>query len=182
MKDHVNDRTDKYGGSLENRCRFALEVVEAVVREIGADKVGFRISPFANYMDAGDSNPEALGLYMAESLGKYGILYCHAIEPRMITIGEKKECPHSLQPMRKAFRGTFIAAGGYDREEGNKAVMTGYTDLVAYGRLFLANPDLPKRFELNAPLNKYHRETFYVPDPIKGYTDYPFLEELHTRN
>mgnify|MGYP003366310032 CR=1 FL=1 len=78
--------------------------------------------------------------------------------------------------MRKAFRGTFIAAGGYDREDGNNAVAEGRADLIAYGRIFLANPDLPKRFELNAPLNKYNRETFYTPDPVIGYTDYPFLE------
>ncbi|GAB2268289.1 12-oxophytodienoate reductase 1 [Dionaea muscipula] len=181
MKDQVNDRTDRYGGSLENRCRFALEIVEAVVKEIGADRVGIRLSPFADYAEAGDSNPKALGLYMAESLNKYGILYCHVIEPRMIKLGvkqecERHECPHSLLPMRKAFRGTFIAAGGFNREDGNNVVATGRADLVAYGRLFLANPDLPRRFELNAPLNKYNRDTFYVPEPVVGYTDYPFLE------
>ncbi|KAJ6763531.1 12-OXOPHYTODIENOATE REDUCTASE 11-RELATED [Salix purpurea] len=176
MKDEVNDRTDQYGGSLENRCRFALEVVEAVVNEIGADKVGIRLSPYANYCQAGDSNPGALGLYMAESLNRYGILYCHMVEPRMKTVGERVECPHSLLPMRKAFNGTFIVAGGYDREEGNKAVADNYSDLVAYGRVFLANPDLPKRFELDAPLNKYNRDTFYTTDPVIGYTDYPFLE------
>ncbi|CBI39238.3 unnamed protein product, partial [Vitis vinifera] len=120
MKDQVNDRTDKYGGSLENRCRFALEVVEAVVDEIGADKVGIKLSPYDAFGEAEDSNPKALGLYMAESLNKYGLLYCHM----------------------------------------NRA------DLVVYGRWFLANPDLPKRFALNAPLNKYNRETFYTPDPI----------------
>uniref|UniRef100_A0A2C9U311 NADH:flavin oxidoreductase/NADH oxidase N-terminal domain-containing protein n=1 Tax=Manihot esculenta TaxID=3983 RepID=A0A2C9U311_MANES len=76
MKDQVNDPTDQYGGSLENRCRLALEIVEAVANEIGADKVGIKLSPFANYMESGDSNPKALGLYMAESLNKYGILYC----------------------------------------------------------------------------------------------------------
>ncbi|KAJ0883497.1 putative 12-oxophytodienoate reductase [Helianthus annuus] len=176
MKDRVNDRTDEYGGSLENRCRFALEVVEAVVKEIGADKVGIRLSPFADYMQSGDSNPKALGLYMAESLNKYKILYCHMVEPRMKSVGEKVECPHSLVSMRKAFEGTFISAGGYDMEDGNNAVADNRTDLVAYGRLFLANPDLPKRFELNAPLNNYNRETFYTPDPVLGYTDYPFLE------
>nr|XP_010312987.1 putative 12-oxophytodienoate reductase-like protein 1 isoform X2 [Solanum lycopersicum] len=154
MKDQVNDRTDQYGGSLENRCRFALEIVEAVVNEIGADRVGIRLSPYANYMDSGDSNPSALGLYMAESLNKYSIAYCHMVEPRMKTLGEKVECPESLVPMRKAFRGTFIVAGGYDREDGNKVVDEGRADLVAYGRLFIANPDLPKRFELDAPLNK----------------------------
>ncbi|XP_059651137.1 12-oxophytodienoate reductase 2-like [Cornus florida] len=177
MKDQVNDRTDKYGGSMENRCRFAIEIVEAIANEIGANRVGIRLSPFANYMESGDSNPEALGLYMAESLNKYGILYCHVVEPRMETMLERKvECFHSLLPMRKAFNGTFIVAGGYDREEGNRAVAENRTDLVAYGRFFLANPDLPKRFKLDAPLNKYNRDTFAIPDPVIGYTDYPFLE------
>ncbi|KAI3872209.1 hypothetical protein MKW98_011701 [Papaver atlanticum] len=178
MKDQVNDRTDKYGGSLENRCRFALEVVEAVADEIGADKVGIRLSPFANYMESGDSNPTALGLHMAESLNKYNILFCHMVEPRMKTVAEKCQTPHSLLPMRKAFKGTFMVAGGYDREDGNKAIASNSADLVVFGRLFLANPDLPKRFEINAPLNKYNRETFYISDPVLGYTDYPFLESI----
>ncbi|XP_073122502.1 putative 12-oxophytodienoate reductase 11 [Henckelia pumila] len=177
FKDQANDRTDEYGGSLENRCRFGLEIVEAASDEIGADRVGIRLSPFANYMECGDSNPEVLGLYLAEALNKYGILYCHMLEPRMISAGVKSECPESLSPMRKSFKGTFIVAGGYDREDGNKAVAENRTDLVAYGRHFLANPDLPKRFELDAPLNKYKRETFYAPEPVLGYTDYPFLEE-----
>ncbi|PUZ47296.1 hypothetical protein GQ55_7G153700 [Panicum hallii var. hallii] len=176
LKDQVNDRTDKYGGSLENRCRFALEVVQAVANEIGADKVGVRLSPFANYNEASDSNPEALGLHMAKALNKFGILYLHVVEPRMITVGEKTETPHSLRPMRDAFEGTFIAAGGYDREDGNEAIYTGYADLIAYGRWFLSNPDLPQRFGLDAPLNKYNRSTFYTPDPVIGYTDYPFLQ------
>ncbi|CBI39234.3 unnamed protein product, partial [Vitis vinifera] len=124
MKDQVNDRTDKYGGSLENRCRFPLEVVEAVVNEIGADKVGIRLSPFGHHAEAGDSNPTALGLYMVESLNKYGVLYCHMVEPRIRAAGEMCE------------------------------------------------------FALNAPLNKYNRETFYAPEPIIGYTDYPFLEDI----
>jgi len=160
---------------LENRCRFALEIVEAVANEIGADKVGIRLSPFANYLEAADSNPKALGLYMVKALNKYGISYCHMIEPRMASVGEKRECPQSLLPMREAFNGTFIVAGAYDREDGNKAVAWNHADLVAYGRLFLANPDLPRRFEIGAPLNKYNRETFYTPDPVIGYTDYPFL-------
>ncbi|RAL42986.1 hypothetical protein DM860_009768 [Cuscuta australis] len=177
LKDQVNDRTDQYGGSLENRCRLALEIVEAVSNEIGADKVGIRLSPFADYMESGDSNPKALGLYLAESLNKFGVLYCHMVEPRMKTVGEKSpECPHSLLPMRDAFNGTFLVAGGYDREDGANAIAENRADLVAYGRWFLANPDLPKRFEINAPLNKYNRETFYISDPVVGYTDYPFLE------
>ncbi|KAL3638664.1 12-oxophytodienoate reductase 1 [Castilleja foliolosa] len=100
------------------------------------------------------------------------------VEPRMKTLGEKVECSHSLFPMRKAFKGTFIVAGGYDRDEGSKAVDENRTDLVAYGRHFLANPDLPKRFEINAKLNKYNRDTFYLDDPVVGYTDYPFLEDV----
>ncbi|KAL8133198.1 hypothetical protein AgCh_008599 [Apium graveolens] len=180
LKDQVNDRTDKYGGSLENRCRFALQVVEAVSEEIGADRVGIRLSPFADYNESGDSDPEALGLYMAESLNKYGILYLHVVEPRMKTLGEKFKCSESLVPMRKAFNGTLIVAGGYDREDGNNAVAGNHADLVAYGRLFLANPDLPKRFELDAPLNKYDRNTFYTSDPVVGYTDYPFLDETNS--
>ncbi|RID52209.1 hypothetical protein BRARA_H02826 [Brassica rapa] len=176
MKDTVNDRTDVYGGSLENRCRFALEVVEAVTNEIGSDRVGVRLSPFANYMQSGDTDPQKLGVYMAKSLNRFRTLYCHMVEPRMKTATEAFECTESLTPMRKVFEGTFIVAGGYTREDGNKAVAEGRTDLVAYGRLFLANPDLPRRFQLDAPLNKYDRTSFYTSDPVVGYTDYPFLE------
>ncbi|GKV24467.1 hypothetical protein SLEP1_g34079 [Rubroshorea leprosula] len=182
MKDQVNDRTDDYGGSLENRCRFPLEVVEAVANEIGPDRVGMRLSPFAGYMEAVDSNPEALGVYMANALNRFGILHLHAIEPRMVRMNDRLETPHSLLPMRKAFKGTFIAAGGYNKEDGNKAVAENYTDLVAFGRLFLANPDLPRRFALDAPLNRYNRATFYIPDPVIGYTDYPFLEDNTTNS
>lgn len=178
LKDQVNDRTDQYGGSLENRCRFALEVVEAVADEIGSDRVGLRLSPFAYYNDCGDSQPEALALHMAKSLNACGILYCHVIEPRMrMSEQEVGESPYSVVPMRTAFQGTFMVAGGYmSRVDGDKAVAENRADLVAYGRLFLANPDLPKRFQLNAPLNKYDRDTFYTSDPIVGYTDYPFLD------
>nr|XP_043608652.1 12-oxophytodienoate reductase 1-like [Erigeron canadensis] len=176
LEDQANDGTDKYGGSLENRCRFALEVVEKVSNEIGADRVGIRLSPFANHMEsAGDSHAEALGVHMAKSLNKYGILYCHMVQPRK---KYANKCTDSLGPMRRAFNGTFIAAGGYDKDDGNDAVAGEQADLVAYGRLFLANPDLPKRFELGAPLNKHQRATFYTKDPVNGYTDYPFLETV----
>ncbi|KAG2566445.1 putative 12-oxophytodienoate reductase 11 [Panicum virgatum] len=175
LKDQVNDRTDKYGGSLENRCRFALEIVEAVVGEIGPEKVGIRLSPFGNYSGAADSNPEALGLYMAHALNKFGILYCHVVEPRKVKLGEIFENPYNLGPVRDAFKGTLIVAGNYNRKDGNNAISSGYADLIAYGRLFLSNPDLPRRFEIDASLNKYNSETFYIPDPVIGYTDYPFL-------
>ncbi|GER37859.1 12-oxophytodienoate reductase [Striga asiatica] len=175
LKDQVNDRTDQYGGSLENRCRFALEILDAVTNEIGSHRVGIRLSPFTDFMECVDSNPSALGLYMAHALNKYNLLYCHAVEPRIASDEEKSP---SLVPMLKAFKGTLIAAGGFDREDGNKAVAEDRADLVAFGRFFLANPDLPKRFEINAGLNKYDRETFYTADPVVGYTDYPFLEQI----
>ena len=188
MKDGANDRDDEYGGSLENRCRFAVEVVDAVVGEVGAGRVGMRLSPFTEFMECADSDPVALGSYMVRQLNKHeGFLYCHMVEPRlsyngMFAADDRRRVPHGLLPFRKIFHGTFIAAGAYDLEEGNEVVASGYTDLVAYGRLFLANPDLPKRFELGAPLNKYDRSTFYTQDPIIGYTDYPFLEDDHNES
>ncbi|KAJ4851324.1 putative 12-oxophytodienoate reductase 11, partial [Turnera subulata] len=151
--------------------------VKAVADEIGADRVGIRLSPFSDYNDCSDSNPEALGLHMVEALNEHGILYCHMIEPRMITELEAGETKHSLSPMRKVFKGTFIAAGGYSRGAGNEVIANGGADLVAFGRRFLANPDLPRRFELNSELNQYDRNTFYIEDPVVGYTDYPFLAE-----
>ena len=95
----------------------------------------------------------------------------------MVMVDGKLQIPHALLPdMRKAFKGTFVAAGGYTKDAGDKVVADGYTDRVAFGRLFFANPDLPKRFELAAPLNRYDRKTFYTSDPIVGYSDYPFLD------
>jgi len=175
MKDSVNDRTDKYGGTMENRCRFALEVIQAAIDEVGADRVGVRLSPYSNYLDCWDSDPDALGMYMIHAMNKLGVLYCSMVEPEVVKVGGKVQIPYKLLHFRKAFSGTFIVGGGYNREEGNRAVSEGYTDLVAFGKWFLANPDLPKRFELNAPLNKYDRSTFYTPDPVVGYTDYPFI-------
>lgn len=99
------------------------------------------------------------------------------VEPEPVKIDGMLHTFNNLLPMRKAFDGTFIVAGGYDMERGNKVVREGYTDLVAYGKLFLANPDLVKRFEMNAGLNKYDRSTFYTSDPVVGYTDYPFLDD-----
>ncbi|KAK8648860.1 hypothetical protein V6N13_129602 [Hibiscus sabdariffa] len=169
LKDRVNHRTDEYGGSLENRCRFPLQVVEAVADEIGAGRVGIKLSPLGDSDDCTDSNPEALGLYMARSLNKYGVLYCHMMEPRMLTQSEGQKTKDGLWPMRTAFEGTFIVGGGYDRDDGNKVVGDGGADLVAFGRLFLANPDLPRRFELNAELNEYDETTFCIPDPVLAF-------------
>lgn len=174
MKDQVNDRTDEYGGSMENRCKLPLQVVKAVCEEIGSDKVGIRLTPFSNINEGGDSDPEALALYMAQALNEYNILYCHMVEPRA-DYYDQRPASRIMLPMRKAFKGAFMVNGGFDRDEGSEAVADGYADLVAYGRWFLSNPDLPKRFEVNAPLNMYDRNTFYTGGPVNGYTDYPFL-------
>ncbi|KAL1534918.1 12-oxophytodienoate reductase 1 [Salvia divinorum] len=178
MKDQVNDRTDEYGGSLENRCRFALEVTEAMIKEIGAKRVGMRLSPYSDFNEAGDSDPDRLGLYMANALSKLDIVYLHVIEPRVVGSTVIEGCADDqLLPMRKVFKNTFITAGGFNRTTGSRAVAEDGADLVAYGRLFLANPDLPTRYRLDAPLNAYDRSTFYTSDPVVGYTDYPFLQQ-----
>ncbi|KQK07509.1 hypothetical protein BRADI_2g35907v3 [Brachypodium distachyon] len=176
LMDSTNDRDDEYGGSLENRCRFALEVVEAVVKEVGGHRVGIRLSPFTDYLDCHDSNPHGLALRLSTKLNDHDILYIHMVEPRMAIVEGRWVVPKKLLPYREAFKGTFITAGGYEQDEGDKVVAEGYTDLVAFGRLFLANPDLPKRFKVGAALNKDDRMTFYISDPVVGYTDYPFLD------
>ncbi|EFJ47936.1 hypothetical protein VOLCADRAFT_81300 [Volvox carteri f. nagariensis] len=177
IKDSVNDRTDEYGGSIEKRCRLALEVVEAVVAAVGADRVGIRISPFAQFLDAVDSTPYATHTYLVEQLNKYGLSYIHMVEPRILGNTEVESSSDSLEPFRRVYKGTFITAGGFKADTGAAAVTSGQADLVAYGRWYLANPDLHKRFLLNAPLNKYDRNTFYSPG-MEGYIDYPTLEEL----
>ncbi|KAL9174831.1 hypothetical protein ABFS82_02G077000 [Erythranthe guttata] len=180
LKDKVNDRTDEYGGSLENRCRFALEIVEAVTNEIGSSRVGIKLSPYTDFMESIDSDPDALGLYLAKELNKFDLVYLHMIEPSVLSgAGIEDEVPHKLLPIRKAFKNTFIASGGYNRSKGNLAISENHADLVAYGHLFLANPDLVRRFELDATLNEYNKKTFLSRDPVFGYTDYPFLEEAN---
>ncbi|KAF8666016.1 hypothetical protein HU200_053906 [Digitaria exilis] len=173
-------RLDKgSSSSRDNRCiRLATDVVAAVVDEVGAHRVGVRLSPFASYTNCtDDADAEAKALHLVQFMDKLGVLYCHVVEPRMCADGEqgKLVIPHRLSSFRKAFRGTFIVNGGYDREEGDRVIRDGYADLVSYGRLFLAIPDLPERFRKNADLNKYERSTFYASDPVAGYTDYPFL-------
>lgn len=182
MKDGINDRTDRYGGSLENRARFVLELVDAVADAVGADRLGIRLSPFAIDNEAFDSDPVALGVYMAAELSKRKLLYIQYIEARADPNSDAKiELDHhSIWKFRKAYTGgAFFAAGGYTRETANYAIEEGRIDGAIFGRLFLSNPDLVRRFQLNAPLNRYDRPTFYTPDPVKGYTDYPFLEESH---
>ncbi|EMS65403.1 12-oxophytodienoate reductase 2 [Triticum urartu] len=185
MKDSVNDRADGYGGSLENRCRFTLEVVDAVSNQIGPYCVGVRLSPYSSCLGCRDSDPDELAVYMARELNRRDILYLNVVEPEMSWEGDAGALGaghHRLQAMRDTFDGTLMVGGGYGRGEGNCAIAEEYADLVAYGRLFLANPDLPERFRRNAPLNKYNRATFYTDDPVVGYTDYPFLGQTSKGN
>ncbi|KAL5065804.1 hypothetical protein RYX36_027541 [Vicia faba] len=190
LKDGINDRTDKYGGSLENRCRFLIQVVRAVVSAIGPERVGVRISPAIDHLDATDSDPLGLGLAVIERLNSLQkelgrkLAYLHVTQPRYTAYGKTEhgskrdqEGVHLTRKLRIAYDGTFMCSGGFNRKLGMEAVARGDADLISFGRLFISNPDLPLRFKLNAPLNKYNRKTFYTQDPVIGYTDYPFLSK-----
>ncbi|GJP64327.1 hypothetical protein CLOP_g21335 [Closterium sp. NIES-67] len=177
IKDGINKREDEFGGSLENRLRFPLQVIKAVADEVGASKVGVRLSPYSTFLDAFDSDPVSTYLRLVEHVDGMGLAYLHFVEARVGTGVDMEDTKETLEPFRKAFKGPFIAAGGYKRENGMAAIEGGSADLISYGRLFLANPDLPRRFELNAPLNSYDRSTFFCAEQVKGYIDYPFLDE-----
>lgn len=174
LRDGSNHRTDKYGGSLENRLRFPLEVTEAVVSVWGADRVGYRISPHFSSYSMSDSNPCQTFSYFTEELNNIGIGYIHMVEPvggRMGAIAPAAELAPLIQDI---FEGTLILNGGYDFRSANEAIEKGDADLISFGVLFLANPDLPERFRKNAPLNQADVATFYM-DGEKGYIDYPKL-------
>ncbi|MBE9178286.1 alkene reductase [Oculatella sp. LEGE 06141] len=176
LQDSTNQRTDRYGGSIENRARFLLEVTEAVVGVWGGDRVGIRLSPNGVFNDMSDSNPEALFTYVINELNRFNLVYLHLIEPRWDGSGNMNGSRDlGSQYFRSIFKNTIISAGGHDRQSGDEVLAKGYADLVAYGRLFISNPDLPKRFAANAELNLYDRSTFYGGSE-HGYTDYPSLE------
>lgn len=190
LKDSINDRTDEYGGSLENRCRFLMQVVRAVVGALGADRVAVRISPLFDHLDGFDSDPVGLGLAVVERLNKlqaeFGsrLAYLHVSQPRSMdpqdtskTSKEKDVEAQTVLNLREAYEGIFLSTGGYTKKLGMEAVTRGEVDLVGYGRAFISNPDLVQRFRVDAPLNKYDRSTFYTGDLVLGYTDYPFLHE-----
>ncbi|HUF22046.1 MAG TPA: alkene reductase [Burkholderiales bacterium] len=166
LRDESNLRTDRYGGSLENRARFLVEVTEAVAGAAGADRVGVRFSPVSGFNDMRDSNPQATFEYAAGQLRPLKLAYLHVVESR--------EQPFDYRRLKEAFGGACIANGGYTRQRANQALANGDADLVAFGSMFLANPDLPARFARNAPLNEPDRSSFYGGTE-KGYTDYPAL-------
>jgi N-ethylmaleimide reductase len=177
LEDTSNHRTDAYGGSIAKRARLMLEVVDAVVEVWGKDRVGVRLSPFGKFLDMGDSNPVALFNYVLEKLSDRGIAYVHVVEPRDESAGATVDgqLVDTAKLFRNAFKGVFISAGGYNAETANAAIAGGWADAIAFGRLFISNPDLPKRLEEKSSLNEYDRATFYGGTE-KGYTDYPALE------
>jgi N-ethylmaleimide reductase len=178
LQDGSNKRTDQYGGTIQNRARLFLEVVDQAVAVWGAGRVGVRLSPYGTFNDMSDSDPVALFTYVLGELQNRGIAYVHLIEPRASLAGGQEGvvggAPEARTIFRAAFRGPIISAGGYGREEAVQAVSEGLVDAVAFGRLFIANPDLPQRLQTDAPLNPYDRATFYG-GAAKGYTDYPTL-------
>lgn len=172
LRDGANKRTDNYGGSVENRCRFALEVIDAAIAEVGAGRVGIRLSPVTPFNDLADSNPQAVFGYLVEQLNQRGIAFIHFIEG---ATGGSRDVPgFDFAWARKTYKGTYIANNGYDREMAIEVVESGRADAIAFGRLFLANPDLVQRLIVDAPLNTPDPQTFYTPGPA-GYIDYPFM-------
>jgi N-ethylmaleimide reductase len=172
IRDGANQRSDEYGGSIQNRCRFALEVVDACVAEIGAGRVGIRLSPLTPFNDLADSNPQAVFGHLVKELNKRGIAFIHFIEGA--TGGPRDLLGFDYAWARQAFKGTYIANNGYDRQMAIDAIESGGADAVAFGRLFISNPDLVARLKLNAALNVPNPNTFYTSGPV-GYTDYPAL-------
>lgn len=176
LRDGSNQREDDYGGSVENRARFPLEVVDAAISEIGAGKIGYRINPMnLPHFGMMDSDPKASFGYLVSELGKRELGYLHVIEPivpgGMIEPPEEPLMPH----LRELFSGPIMGNGGYTKDTANAAIGAGDLDMVSFGVSFLANPDLPARFKANAALNEPDQDTFYQGEE-KGLIDYPTME------
>ena len=172
-KDGANKRTDSYGGSIENRAKLMLEVAKAVTSEAGSERTGIRISPVTPSNDISDSNPQALFDYIVDHLSALKLVYLHVVEGA--TGGPRDIAPFDYQSLRNRFKGAYIANNGYDFELANKVLSANQADLIAFGKLFIANPDLVERFKRGTPLNTPDKATFYGGG-AKGYTDYPALE------
>jgi 2,4-dienoyl-CoA reductase-like NADH-dependent reductase (Old Yellow Enzyme family) len=168
LQDGANKREDLYGGGIENRARLLLEVTDAVVSVWGAGRVGVHLAPRGDAHDMGDSDLAATFGYVARELGNRKIAFLCA--------RESTKAPRLGPDLKAAFGGVYVANEGFSREGAEAVVAAGEADAVAFGKLFLANPDLPRRFSLGAPLNPWNAETFYTDGPV-GYTDYPALEE-----
>lgn len=170
---NVNHRTDGYGGSIEGRNRFALEIARATVSAIGANKVGIRLSPHGA-VNAMGTFPEADAQYLAltQALSTLGLAYIHVLDHS--AMGTPPVPEETKMALRSAFKGAFILAGGFDKDAAEAALKAGRADLIAFGRPFIANPDFVKRMQSGAQMNGLDMATFYTPG-AKGYTDYPLL-------
>lgn len=171
LRDGMNKRTDDYGGRIENRTRFLFEVVAAVSDAIGGARTGVRLSPVTPVNDARDTDPAPLFRYAEEGLNRFGLAYLHMIEGA--TGGARDVVPDfDFDALRKTFRGTYVVNNGYDLAMADAALREGRADLVAFGRPFIANPDLVERFRTGAPLVEADPDTFYGGTE-QGYIDYP---------
>ncbi len=181
LRESSNQRTDRYGGSIENRARFAVEVAQAVVGVWGADRVGIRLSPFGSFNDMRDRDPVALYRHVIEEMSKLGLAYVHLIEPRQDEMYEAELGEWAKRRVGEVFKGVFtsgalIVGGGYDGADATETIGAGFADAVAFGRWFISNPDLVERLRVGAALNPYDRATFYGGTEV-GYTDYPRMDE-----
>jgi N-ethylmaleimide reductase len=173
LRDGTNKRTDRHGGSAENRVRFLTEVTEAIVGEWGGARVGVRLSPTNPYNDIVDSHPAATFALAVGALERFGLAYLHIVEPAVSDPVAAGEIP-DLKFFRKIWRGVLIGNKGYDFARADAAIRDGSADLISFATLYLANPDLPERFRRGGPFNPPDRKTFYG-GAAAGYTDYPAL-------
>jgi N-ethylmaleimide reductase len=181
LQSHTNLRTDQYGGSIENRTRFLMEVTKAVVDVWGADRVGVRLSPYGIANGSGEPDPMPLYTDVVERLNPLGLAYLHFIEPRSSGAGRAEvnweNVPSAMVLFRPIWKGVLITAGGFTGGAADAAIRDGHADAIAFGRIFISNPDLPRRLQHGFPLTSYNRATFYGGD-VAGYTDYPEHGEL----
>jgi N-ethylmaleimide reductase len=181
LQSHTNLRTDQYGGSIANRARFLMEVTQAVIDVWGANRVGVRLTPYGIANGSGEADPMPLYTHVVQSLQPFGLAYLHFIEPRSSGAGRAEvnhqNVPSAMELFRPIWKGILITAGGFTGETANAAIASGYADAIAFGRIFISNPDLPRRLARGFPLTPYNRATFYGGEDA-GYTDYPEHEEL----
>src|SRR3954466_6065460 len=181
LQSHTNLRTDQYGGSIENRVRFLMEVTRAVIDVWGADRVGVRLSPYGVANGSGEPDPMPLYTHVVEQLNPLGLAYLHFIEPRSSGAGRAEvnhqNVPSAMVLFRPIWKGVLITAGGFTGDAADAAIRDGHADAIAFGRIFISNPDLPRRLQRGFPLTPYNRATFYGGD-VAGYTDYPEHNEL----
>jgi N-ethylmaleimide reductase len=181
LQSHTNLRTDQYGGSIENRARFLMEVAQAVIGVWGADRVAVRLSPYGIANGSGEVDPVPLYSHVIQSLDPLGLAYLHFIEPRSSGAGRAEvnhqNVPSAMVLFRPIWRGVLITAGGFTGETAEAAIAAGHADAIAFGRIFISNPDLPRRLKHGYPLTPYNRATFYGGEET-GYTDYSAYDEL----